>query len=71
MITLDQVTQALFAENRATSIHSDGAMLIVSRGAKETRINNWQAMTVDQIRNAVNGSSINENINGNKILING
>ena len=71
MITLDTVTQKLFGENLATSIHSDGRMLIFKNGAKESHICDWQAMTLDNIVSTVKGSRINESKNGNKILING
>ena len=71
MTTLDQVTQKLFGDNLATSVHSEGHILIVRKGTKEVRIKDWQASTLDVITSTVKGSSINESLHGNKILING
>ena len=71
MVTLHQVTQCLFGANLGvSSVHSDGKLLVVRSGTKETHINNWETLNLESIEQSVRGSSINEKNHSNKVLLN-
>jgi hypothetical protein len=71
-MTINEVSQAIFTElascNKPVAVHSENNVLIVKVGEADTRIMNWQSMSVLAILDIAKSLVLKENYKGNVLL---
>lgn len=71
-MTLNEISNAIFTElgslNKEVAVHSENNILVVKVGNADTRIMNWQTMSVSAILDIAKSLVIKENYKGNVIL---
>jgi hypothetical protein len=71
-MTLNEVSSAIFSEmancNKPVAVHSENNVLIVKVGEADTRIMNWQSMSVSAILDIARSLVLKENYKGNVLL---
>ena len=71
-MTINEVSSAIFAElsysTKPVAVHSENNVLIVKVGEADTRIMNWQTMSVQSILDIAKSLVIKENYKGNVLL---
>jgi hypothetical protein len=70
--TINEISNAIFAGlsvcNKPIAVHSEGNVLVVKVGKADTRIMNWQSMSVESILEIAKGLVLQENYKGNVLL---
>jgi hypothetical protein len=71
-MTINEVSQAIFTElascTKPVTVHTEDNVLIVKVGEADTRIMNWQSMSVSSILNIARSLILKENYKGNVLL---
>jgi|APGre2960657423_1045063.scaffolds.fasta_scaffold49738_2 hypothetical protein len=71
-MTINEVSNAIFTElascSKPVAVHSENNVLIVKVGEADTRIMNWQAMSVSAILDIAKSLVLKENYKGNVLL---
>ena len=72
MINLTDISDAIFTElascQKPVAVHTESNVLVIKVGKADTRIMNWQTMSVSSILDIARGLTLKENFNGNVIL---
>ena len=73
MNTLNEITTAIFNEFnniglKPVSLHTEGNVLVIKIGNADTRILNWEFMSVSSIIDIARGLTLQENYKGNVLL---
>jgi len=72
MNTLNSVTNVLFTEfaklGKSIAVSTDGNILVIKSGSADTRILNWETMSMDSILDTARNLVLKENYRGNVIL---
>jgi hypothetical protein len=72
MNNLNQISNAIFTElatsKKPVSVHSEGNILVVKVGDADTRIMNWQSLSVNSILEIAKSLTLQENYKGNVLL---
>ena len=73
MNTINEITNAIFAEFSKTgqkpiSLHTEGSVLVIKIGNADTRILNWEFISVSSIVEIARGLTLQENYKGNVLL---
>lgn len=71
-MTLNEVSTAIFSElaglHKPVAVHSENNVLIVKVGNADTRILNWQNMSISSILEIAKSLTLKENFTGNVLL---
>jgi len=71
-MSINEVTNAIFSElascNKPVAVHSENNVLVVKVGEADTRIMNWQSMSVSSILDIARSLVLKENYKGNVLL---
>lgn len=72
MNNINEISNAIFTElatsQKPVTVHSEGNVLIVKVGNADTRIMNWQSMSVNSILEIAKSLTLQENYKGNVLL---
>lgn len=72
MNNINEISNAIFTElatlQKPVTVHSEGNVLIVKVGNADTRIMNWQSMSVTSILEIAKSLTLQENYKGNVLL---
>jgi hypothetical protein len=72
MTNINEITNAIFTELGSTSksiaVHNEGKILVIKVGDIDTRIMNWEMMSVSSILDIAKGLVLKENFKGNVLL---
>jgi hypothetical protein len=72
MNNLNQISNAIFTElatsKKPVTVHSEGNILVVKVGDADTRIMNWQSLSVNSILEIAKSLTLQENYKGNVLL---
>lgn len=72
MSSINEISNAIFTElstsTKPVAVHSEGNVLVVKVGDADTRIMNWQTMSVNAILDIAKSLVIKENYKGNVLL---
>lgn len=71
-ININEISKAIFASlsvcNKPVAVHSEGNILVIKVGNADTRIMNWQTMSLDSILETAKSLVLQENYKGNVLL---
>jgi hypothetical protein len=71
-MTLNEISNAIFAElstsTKPVAVHAEGNILVIKVGLADTRIMNWQNISVKSILEIARNLTLQENYNGNVLL---
>jgi len=72
MININDISDAIFTElagsTKPVSVHTESNVLVIKVGSADTRIMNWQNMSVPSILDIAKSLTLKENYNGNVLL---